>query len=188
MKKNREVICTFMAWALSVCFFLCCFMLPGLNERITSLGNSNILVYGMSLILFCVLFTMGMGLTSLSKGESKNFLEQTKIKKGAFCLILLLQIPFWAVCVAGETEQLGSVASKYGWHTQHPLIIALLFLAEAAIFFWACENVYVPEKKGRMDHLVYLYSIGCACFLQHVYTKYLWQGRTERCISWACLF
>lgn len=149
MKKNREVICAFMAWALSVWFFLCCFMLPGLNERITSLGNSNILVYGMSLILFCVLFTVGMGLTSLSKGESKNFLEQTKIKKGAFCLILLLQIPFWVVCVAGETEQLGSVASKYGWHTQHPLIIALLFLAEAAIFFWACENVYVPEKKGE---------------------------------------
>ena len=52
MKKNREVICAFAAWVLSACFFMSCFMIPGLAEKINSLGNSNMLVYGMSLILF----------------------------------------------------------------------------------------------------------------------------------------
>ena len=50
MKKNREVICAFAAWVLSACFFMSCFMIPGLAEKINSLGNSNMLVYGMSLI------------------------------------------------------------------------------------------------------------------------------------------
>lgn len=35
MKKNREVICAFAAWVLSACFFMSCFMIPGLAEKIT---------------------------------------------------------------------------------------------------------------------------------------------------------
>ena len=33
MKKNREVICAFAAWVLSACFFMSCFMIPGLAEK-----------------------------------------------------------------------------------------------------------------------------------------------------------
>ena len=52
MKKNREVICAFAAWVLSACFFMSCFMIPGLAEKINSLGNSNMLEYVISQNMF----------------------------------------------------------------------------------------------------------------------------------------
>lgn len=156
MKKNREVICAFAAWVLSACFFMSCFMIPGLAEKINSLGNSNMLVYGMSLILFCLLFVAGMGIAHRHEVAGKTFPENVKARKTAFWLMLFIQIPFWLLCISGETEQLGSVAAKYGWHTQPAVIAAFLFLAELAIFFWACQNVCFPEKDGEwIIRLVY---------------------------------
>lgn len=156
MKKNREVICAFAAWVLSACFFMSCFMIPGLAEKINSLGNSNMLVYGMSLILFCLLFVAGMGIAHRHEVAGKTFPENVKARKTAFWLMLFIQIPFWLLCISGETEQLGSVAAKYGWHTQPAMIAAFLFLAELAIFFWACQNVCFPEKDGEwIIRLVY---------------------------------
>ena len=78
MKKNREVICAFAAWVLSACFFMSCFMIPGLAEKINSLGNSNMLVYGMSLILFCLLFVAGMGIAHRHEVAGKTFPENVK--------------------------------------------------------------------------------------------------------------
>ena len=78
MKKNREVICAFAAWVLSACFFMSCFMIPGLAEKINSLGNSNMLVYGMSLILFCLLFVVGMGIAHRHEVAGKTFPENVK--------------------------------------------------------------------------------------------------------------
>ena len=156
MKKNREVICAFAAWVLSACFFMSCFMIPGLAEKINSLGNSNMLVYGMSLILFCLLFVAGMGIAHRHEVAGKTFPENVKARKTAFWLMLFIQIPFWLLCISGETEQLGSVAAKYGWHTQPAVIAAFLFLAELAIFFWACQNVCFSEKDGEwIIRLVY---------------------------------
>ena len=156
MKKNREVICAFAAWVLSACFFMSCFMIPGLAEKINSLGNSNMLVYGMSLILFCLLFASGMGIAHRHEVAGKTFPENVKARKTVFWLMLFIQIPFWLLCISGETEQLGSVAAKYGWHTQPAVIAAFLFLAELAIFFWACQNVCFPEKDGEwIIRLVY---------------------------------
>ena len=111
MKKNREVICAFAAWVLSACFFMSCFMIPGLTEKINSLGNSNMLVYGMSLILFCLLFAAGMGIAHRHEVAGKTFPENVKARKTAFWLMLFIQIPFWLLCISGETEQLGSVAA-----------------------------------------------------------------------------
>lgn len=178
MKKNREIICAFTAWILSVCLFLCCFMLPGLNARITSMGNSNILIYGMSLILFCVLFIVEMGILSVSKKNSKSFFEHTKVKKTIFWLILLFQVPFWFICVAGETEQLGSVAAKYGWHTQHPMIIVTLFATELAVFGWLYANVSVPGRKG--EWIIWITYIALAVLVFYsMYTPNIF-GRGEQ--------
>ena len=48
------------------------------------------------------------------------------------------------------------MAAKYGWHTQPAVIAVFLFLAELAIFFWACQNVCFPEKDGEwIIRLVY---------------------------------
>lgn len=96
MKKNREVICAFAAWVLSACFFMSCFMIPGLAEKINSLGNSNMLVYGMSLILFCLLFVVGMGIAHRHEVAGKTFPENVKARKTVFWLMLFIQIPFWA--------------------------------------------------------------------------------------------
>ena len=131
-------------------------MIPGLAEKINSLGNSNMLVYGMSLILFCLLFASGMGIAHRHEVAGKTFPENVKARKTVFWLMLFIQIPFWLLCISGETEQLGSVAAKYGWHTQPAVIAAFLFLAELAIFFWACQNVCFPEKDGEwIIRLVY---------------------------------
>ena len=142
----------------------------------------------MSLILFCLLFAAGMGIAHRYEVAGKTFPENVKARKTAFWLMLFIQIPFWLLCISGETEQLGSVAAKYGWHTQPAVIAAFLFLAELAIFFWACQNVCFPEKDGEWIIRLGICSVGAPRFLQYVHTEYFWKRRTERCLPWARIF
>ena len=118
MKKNREIICGLTAWVLTVCFFLSCLLIPGLSERISEHGNINILVYGMTLVLFCILFLAGMAWSTSRQNNSLKLTESPVAKKTALVILLGSQLPFWIVCVTRETEQVGTVSMKYGWHTQ----------------------------------------------------------------------
>ena len=148
MKKNREIVCGLAAWLLTACFFLGCFLIPGLSDRISALGNNNILIYGMTLVLFCILFLGVMALTGCWT-DGPGLLESTAFKKASLVILLASQLPFWTVCVSRETEQVGTVSMKYGWHTQPPAVMILLFLAELAVFFWMYENLSLKEKKGE---------------------------------------
>ena len=69
MKKNREMFSGLMAWLVSACFFLGCFANKQLLEKISKLGNSHILIYGITLVLFCLAFLVCMGLTGRMKGK-----------------------------------------------------------------------------------------------------------------------
>lgn len=149
MKKNREIICGLTAWILTVCFFLSCLLIPGLSERISAHGNINILVYGMTLVLFCILFLAGMAWSTSRQNNSQELTESPVAKKAALVILLGAQLPFWIVCVTRETEQVGTVSMKYGWHTQPLAVMILLFLAELAVFFWLYENLSLTEKKGE---------------------------------------
>lgn len=149
MKKNREIICGLTAWVLTVCFFLSCLLIPGLSERISAYGNINILVYGMTLVLFCILFLAGMAWSTSRQNNSQGLTESPVVKKAALVILLGSQLPFWIVCVTRETEQVGTVSMKYGWHTQPLVVMILLFLAELAVFFWLYENLSLTEKKGE---------------------------------------
>lgn len=149
MKKNREIICGLTAWILTVCFFLSCLLIPGLSERISAHGNINILVYGMTLVLFCILFLAGMVWSTSRQNNSQELTESPVAKKAALVILLGAQLPFWIVCVTRETEQVGTVSMKYGWHTQPLAVMILLFLAELAVFFWLYENLSLTEKKGE---------------------------------------
>lgn len=149
MKKNREIICGLTAWVLTVCFFLSCLLIPGLSERISEHGNINILVYGMMLVLFCILFLAGMAWSTSRQNNSLKLTESPVAKKTALVILLGSQLPFWIVCVTRETEQVGTVSMKYGWHTQPLAVMILLFLAELAVFFWLYENLSLTEKKGE---------------------------------------
>ena len=148
MKKNREIVCGLAAWLLTACFFLGCFLIPGLSDRISALGNNNILIYGMTLVLFCILFLGVMALTGCWT-DGPGLLESTAFKKASLVILLASQFPFWTVCVSRETEQVGTVSMKYGWHTQPLAVMILLFLAELAVFFWMYENLSLKEKKGE---------------------------------------
>ncbi len=87
---------------------------------------------------------------------AENFSGECQSQKNSILGDAVYNILFWLLCISGETEQLGSVAAKYGWHTQPAVIAAFLFLAELAIFFWACQNVCFPEKDGEwIIRLVY---------------------------------
>ena len=149
MKKNREIICGLTAWVLTVCFFLSCLLIPGRSERISAHGNINILVYGMTLVLFCILFLAGMAWSTSRQNNSQGLTESPVVKKAALVILLGSQLPFWIVCVTRETEQVGTVSMKYGWHTQPLAVMILLFLAELAVFFWLYENLSLTEKKGE---------------------------------------
>ena len=149
MKKNREIICGLTAWVLTVCFFLSCLLIPGLSKRISEHGNINILVYGMTLVLFCILFLAGMAWSTSRQNNSLKLTESPVAKKTALVILLGSQLPFWIVCVTRETEQVGTVSMKYGWHTQPLAVMILLFLAELAVFFWLYENLSLTEKKGE---------------------------------------
>ena len=149
MKKNREIVCGLTAWILTACFFLGCLLIPGLSTRISAHGNINILVYGMTLVLFCILFLAGMALSTFWQNDRQGLTESPLSKKAALVILLGSQLPFWIVCVTRETEQVGTVSMKYGWHTQPLAVMILLFLAELAVCFWLYENLSLTEKKGE---------------------------------------
>ena len=114
MKKNREMFSGLMAWLVSACFFLGCFGNQQLLEKISKLGNSHILIYGLTLILFCLVFLAAMGVTGRMQEKQSCSDGNAAGKKLLFSVLLLSQIPFWIICVANEMEQVGSVAGKYG--------------------------------------------------------------------------
>ena len=87
MKKNREIVCGLAAWLLTACFFLGCFLIPGLSDRISALGNNNILIYGMTLVLFCILFLGVMALTGCWT-DGPGLLESTAFNKASLVILL----------------------------------------------------------------------------------------------------
>ena len=178
MKKNREIICAFTAWILSVCFFLCCFRIPGLSDQISIYGNINILVYGMTLVLFCILFLTGMAVGVSWKKNRSDLLEKPVLKRTVLMIFLVLQLPFWIVCVLRETEHVGTVSMKYGWHTQQFTVMVILFLVELAVFFWLYENLSLTEKKGEWI-IWFTYAAQVALIFYCMYTPNIY-GRGEQ--------
>ena len=177
MKKNREMFSGLMAWLVSACFFLGCFGNQQLLEKISKLGNSHILIYGLTLILYCLVFLAAMGVTGRMQEKQSCSDGNAAGKKLLFSVLLLSQIPFWIICVANETEQVGSVAGKYGWHTQ-PLIFGIvLFLAELFILAWMYEKISVPKHDG--EWIVWLtYLVLTVLILYSMYTPNIF-GRGE---------
>ncbi|NCC43739.1 MAG: hypothetical protein EOM18_09215, partial [Clostridia bacterium] len=149
MKRNREILCGGIALILTAAFFVCCLKLPALSEMISQYGNLNILVYGMSLVLFCVIFIAGMFFLGKKNFPKEDFLGHSKIKWGVLLLLVAGQALFFAVGAQKETVQVGNVAYKYGWHTQPLLIMIILFAAEALVFFWLYEKCSVEKDGGK---------------------------------------
>ncbi len=184
MKKNREMFSGLTAWLVSACFFLGCFANKQLLEKISKLGNSHILIYGITLVLFCLAFLVCMGLTGRMKGKQSYSDGNAAGQKILFSVLLLSQIPFWIICVANETDQVGSVAGRYGWHT-HPLIFGIiLFLAELIILTWMYAKISVPGRDG--EWIVWLtYVVLTVLILYSMYTPNIF-GRGEQSDSYHC--
>lgn len=148
MKGNREILCGASALLVSALFFVCCLRISVLAEAISSYGNINIIVYGMTLILFCLVFFAGMLLMGRRSIAGPEILERAGVKRGVMLLMLAGQALFFAVGMSRETSQVGSVAGKYGWHTQPLLLMICLFLLEAAAFFWIYDHCKAETKGG----------------------------------------
>ena len=177
MKKNREMFSGLMAWLVSACFFLGCFGNQQLLEKISKLGNSHILIYGLTLILFCLIFLAAMGVTGRMQEKQSCSDGNAAGKKLLFSVLLLSQIPFWIICVANEMEQVGSVAGKYGWHTQPLIFGVVLFLAELFILAGMYEKISVPKHDG--EWIVWLtYLVLTVLILYSMYTPNIF-GRGE---------
>lgn len=184
MKKNREMFSGLTAWLVSACFFLGCFANKQLLEKISKLGNSHILIYGITLVLFCLAFLVCMWLTGRMKGKRSYSDGNAAGQKILFSVLLLSQIPFWIICVANETDQVSSVAGRYGWHT-HPLIFGIiLFLAELLILTWMYAKISVPGRDG--EWIVWLtYVVLTVLILYSMYTPNIF-GRGEQSDSYHC--
>ena len=184
MKKNREMFSGLTAWLVSACFFLGCFANKQLLEKISKLGNSHILIYGITLVLFCLAFLVCMWLTGRMKGKQSYSDGNAAGQKILFSVLLLSQIPFWIICVANETDQVSSVAGRFGWHT-HPLIVGIiLFLAELLILTWMYAKISVPGRDG--EWIVWLtYVVLTVLILYSMYTPNIF-GRGEQSDSYHC--
>ena len=66
-KKNREIICGAAGLIAAAVFFVGCLKIPAISDKISSLGNINIVVYGMTLILFCLVFIVGLCIAGRKK-------------------------------------------------------------------------------------------------------------------------
>ena len=88
-----------------------------------------------------------MGIAHRHEVAGKTFPENVKARKTAFWLMLFIQIPFWLLCISGETEQLGSVAAKYGWHTQPAMIAAIFVFGRTCNLFLGMSKCLLSGKR-----------------------------------------
>lgn len=148
MERKREVICGSAALLISAVFFVCFLRVQSLAEIISSYGNINILVYGMTLVLFCLAFAAGMLLFSQNKKWNMAILENKKVKWTAWITLLAANVIFFVVMLYKETDQYAGVAYKYGWHTQPFLFGVVAFTLETAIFLWVYSNWKADGKAA----------------------------------------
>ena len=169
MERKREVICGGAALLISAVFFVCCLRVQSLAEIISSYGNINILVYGMTLILFCLVFTAAMFLLCKFGKSNMDILEKTAVKRGLLLLLLAVQIIFFIVMVYRETDGVANVAYKYGWHTQPLIFVIVLFTVELAVFLWFYKRCMFGGKEA--DWIVWtVYAVLTVLILYCMYT------------------
>lgn len=177
MERKREIICGSAALLISAVFFVCCLRVQSLAEIISSYGNINILVYGMTLVLFCLVFAAGMLLFSRCEENRMVILEEMAVKKGVLFILLIGQITFYIIMISREAQGVGSVAYKYGWHTQPLLFTTVLLVAELTVFFWFYKRWTVSGKEA--DWMVWLvYTVLTVLILYCMYTPNIF-GRDE---------
>lgn len=80
MERKREIVCGSAALLISSVFFVCCFRVQRLAEMISSYVNINIFVYGMTLVMFCLVFAAGMLLFSQKRKWDLAILDNKKFK------------------------------------------------------------------------------------------------------------
>ena len=153
MERKREIVCGSAALLIAAVFFVCCFRIQRLAEMISSYGNINILVYGMTLILFCLAFAAGMLLFSQKGKWDLSIFENKKFKWTAWITFLTGNVLFFMVMLYKETDQYAGVAYKYGWHTQPFILVMIVFVLETAVFLWAYVNWNAEGKAA--DWLVW---------------------------------
>lgn len=176
-KANRELFAGIFALILSIIFFVCCLSITEIKNKISAFGNINILVYAATLVLFCVLFLFGMILLS-KENKKKIVCSQNSEWKKIIFLILLLSMSIFSVCaIVLETNQVGGVTYKYGWHTQPVYLMLLVFAFEVIVIFFlytkinvekadwivwgifilltiiVCYNMYTPNIYGRSEYV-----------------------------------
>lgn len=154
MKKNRGILCGGISLLISAVFFCCCLKIPVLAEKISNFGNINMIVYGMTLVLFCAVFFLGMLITGSRKMPELKVLEKPVVKKWILAVFLAGQAVFWAIALKKETDQLYGVSARYVWHTQPFWLIMLLFAVEAVVCIWIYKRCKVKENEG--EFLVWL--------------------------------
>ena len=147
IKKNRELIASGISLVVAVVFFVCCLSVPALETVISSYGNINILVYGLTLVLFCGCFFVCMLVfTKLGIGKC-SFLETKKSKQIIFYALLAFMAVGGAAILAYEADQYGGVAYKYGWHTQPLWLVMLLLALEIVVFLWMNAKCKINSKE-----------------------------------------
>ena len=97
MERKREIVCGSAALLIAAIFFVCCFKVQRLAEMISSYGNINILVYGMTLILFCLAFAGGMLLFSQNRKWNLAIFENETCKWTAWITFLAGNVLFFVV-------------------------------------------------------------------------------------------
>ena len=154
MNSNRKILCGAAALLISAGFFGAAFLIPELSDHINRLGNGNLLVYGAMLLIFCLVFLVGMLLTERWETGTWMNRKNKKVNKLVFAVLIFLHMIFYAIGVSMETGQIGSVSEKYGWHTQPLSLMILLFLAELVVFSRVYANIQIREEKN--DWMVWL--------------------------------
>ncbi len=158
MKRNHEVYCGTVAFVLTAVFFACGLKIPAMSEWLISHGNQNILLYAISLVLFCLLYVAGMALAPRLLPQEPAAFNRPALKAGSVAVLILGQAVFFAIFTTKETEELGSAAIRYLWHTQPLWFMWVIFVAEAVAFIWLYSHTTL--HIGDSDKPLYvLYGI-----------------------------
>lgn len=152
MKSMNKIIAFFAALVLTLVFAACCLEIPVLSSAIASVGNINLLTYGMLLVLFCLLFVTFYGVA-----DWKN--TGRKISSSvAMAIVLVLAVAagifFWQM-FRMEGNVYGGVSDRYVWH-KLPLWLVALCLSVILILFF----LYIRQNTMRLPQGAYYLLYG----------------------------
>ena len=166
MKKtsSNKILAFMLAFFVSALFAFTGLKAQSFYDALSERGNANLLLYGLFIVLFCVLFFVSYGILEFKRKTPEKAGSLAAYISVAACL--LFTAGFLLIMLRDECGIFGSVADRYAWHKLPEFLVVLALLLLICFFLICVRNVQIKESRPA-PWLIYLLLAAL-----HMYTYY----------------